>query len=163
MSDIFKFPKGYEVKVLRKEDVIASINANIIDKDVALEIVRKCELDAANFLREGRWASIPFIGSIRIPKTTKKFTSAETKAILEEAESALDRDKYLIFRKSIANDIGKQVKIERYYRYIVSKFAGKNTKTFKKFANKYGDVVARIICYTLSELSIAETDMINYE
>ena len=82
MSDIFKFPRGYDVKILRKSDVIASINANIIDKDVALAIVKKCEIDAANFLREGRWAGIPYIGNIRIPKGREKFLSEETQEIL---------------------------------------------------------------------------------
>lgn len=163
MSDVFKFPKGYEVKILRKEDVLASIDANIIDKDVALEIVKKCEIDAANFLREGCWASIPFIGNLRVPKTTKKLLSEETQAILGEAKTALDRDKFLLFRKSIAFDIGKQVKVERYYRYTVSKFVGKNPKFFKDMSAKYGDIAARFLCYTLCDLSMIETESEQYE
>lgn len=161
MSDIFRFPNGYDVKVLRKEDVLAAIDANITDKDVALEIVKRCEIDAANFLREGRWASIPFIGSIRIPKTALALMSDKTKELLDEAKQTLEHDKYVLFRNSVAKDIGKQVKIERYYRYVVSKFVGRNTKYFKTKANKNGDAYARFLAYTLSDISPIEIE--NYE
>lgn len=153
MSDIFRFPNGYDVKVLRKEDVLASIDANIIDKEVALEIVKRCEIDAANFLREGRWASIPFIGNIRIPRAREKFLSEETQEVLSEAKQTLERDKYLLFRKSVAADIGKKVKVERYYKYCVSKFVGKNPKLFRKLAAEKGDTYARIVAYTLSDVT----------
>lgn len=161
MSDIFKFPRGYDVKILRKSDVIASINANIIDKDVALAIVKKCEIDAANFLREGRWAGIPYIGNIRIPKGREKFLSEETQEILENARATLDKDKYLLFRKTVAADIGRQVKLEKYFCYQVSKFVGKNIKFFKKIAEKHGDNYARFLCYTLSGVNVIDSD--NYE
>ena len=154
MTDTLKFPRGgYDVRVLRKEDVIASIEDNIIDKDIALAIVKRCEIDAANFLREGRWAGIPFMGNIRIPKTVQRLMTEESKNIVSDAKENLDEDKYILFRKSFANDIGKQVKVERYYRYIVSKFVGKNQKFFKRIADKHGDEYARFLCYTLTELS----------
>ena len=161
MSDIFRFPGGYDVKILRKEDVLASIEANIVDKEVALEIVKRCEIDAANFIKEGRWASIPFIGNIRIPKFKEKFTSEETQNLLSEAEATLERDKYLLFRKSVAEDINKKIKIKRYFCYQVSKFVGKNPKFFKKVSEKHGDNYARLLCYTLSGINIVESN--NYE
>lgn len=154
MADTFNFPcGGYEVRVLRKEDVLACIDSNIIDKDVALAIVKKCEIDAANFLREGRWAGIPFIGNIRIPKTVQNFMTEETKAIFKEAEENLDRQKYILFRKQYSTEVGKRVKIERYYRYVVSRFVGRNQKFFKNVSKKYGDEYARFLCYTLSTIT----------
>lgn len=161
MSDIFRFPNGYDVKVLRKEDVLASIDANIIDKDVALAIVKRCEIDATNFLREGRWAGVPFIGGIRIPKTQLALISDKTKELLDEAKQNLDHDKYLLFRKSITGDIGKQVKLERYYKYTVSKFVGKNLRYFRLISSRKGDVYARLLSYTLSDISPLEAE--NYE
>jgi len=161
MADVFKFPNnGYDVKVLRKEDVLASIDRNIVDKEVALAIVKRCEIDAANFLREGRWAGIPFIGNIRIPQTVKMLTSDESKAILEEAKDTLDETRYLLFRKNYANDIGKQVKMERYYRYVVSKFVGKASKFFRRMADRDGELHARIVCYTLCDVIL---DNASYE
>lgn len=161
MSDIFRFPKGYDVKILRKEDVIASINANIIDKEVALEIVKRCEIDAANYLKEGRWASIPFIGNIRIPKAKAIGESEEIKNILQDARENLERDKYLLFRKSVYTDISKKLSIERYFCYQVSRFVGKHPKLFKKLAKKHGDNYARFLCYTLSDIDA--TEIANYE
>ena len=160
MQDTLKFPNGYEVKVVRKADILACIEENIIDKEVALAIVKQCEIDAANFLREGRWAGIPFIGNIRIPKTTQILMTEESKEIIEEAKENLDKDKYVLFRKSYLNDIGKRVKIERYYRYEVSKFVGKNQRFFKKLAAANGDEYARFLCYTLKELI---TEQYHYE
>ena len=161
MSDIFKFPNGYDVKVLRKEDVLASIDANIIDKEVALAIVKKCEIDATNFLREGRWASIPFMGGLRIPKTHLALISDKTKELLDEAKQNLEHDKYLLFRKSVTDDIGKRVKIERYYKYTVSKFVGKNLRYFRLIASRKNDGYARLLAYTLSDISPLEFE--NYE
>lgn len=159
MADTFRFPNGYDVRVLRKEDVLASIEHNIIDKEVALAIVKQCEIDAANFLREGRWAGIPFIGNIRIPKTVQKFNTIESKTILQEAEDSLETNKWLLFRKNYANEIGRQVKVERYYQYLVSKFVGRNMKFFRLVAKENGDMYARILCYTLSDLTLDS----NYE
>jgi hypothetical protein len=154
MADTFRFPnKGYEVKVLRKEDVLDSINKNIIDKEVALAIVKRCEIDAANFIKEGRWAGIPFIGNIRIPPAVQQLMSSEHQALVKEAEETLDAKKYVLFRHNLANDIGKQIKTERYYKYMVSKFVGKNQKFFKTIAKQHGDLYARFLCYTLTELS----------
>ena len=71
MTDTYKFPGGNDVKVIRKEDIINTINCNIVDKEVALAIVKQCEVDAANFLRKGRWTGIPFMGSIKVPDVVK--------------------------------------------------------------------------------------------
>ena len=69
MADTYKFPGGgYDVTVFKKQDVLDCIDKNILDKDVALAFIEQLEVDAANFLKEGRWTGIPFIGNIRIPK-----------------------------------------------------------------------------------------------
>ncbi len=161
MSDIFRFPNGYEVKVLRKDDVLASIENNIIDKEIALEIVKKCEIDAATFIREGRWASVPFIGAIRIPTAVKMLMSEETQELLAEAKQNLEHDKYVLFRQNVANDIGKRVKTERYYKYVVSKFIGRNPAWFKIKSATKGNLYTRVLAYTLSDLSPIELN--NYE
>lgn len=159
MPDVFKFPNdGYEVKVVRKEDIINTINENIIDKEVALALVTRCEIDATNFLREGRWAGIPFMGNIRITHTMKALMSEETKSVLEEAKENLDANKFILFRRAYCNDIGKHVKIERYYKYVVSKFVGKNQNFFNIISRRKGDKFARALCYTLIEPTVVEGD-----
>lgn len=69
MADVFRFPNdGYDVTIVKKQDILDCIDENIIDKEVALSIVEHCEKTAAEFISSGRWTGIPFIGNIRIPK-----------------------------------------------------------------------------------------------
>lgn len=163
MPEVRKFPPdGYEVTVLRKQDVLKCIDENIIDKEIALEIVRRCEIDATNFLKEGRWAGIPFLGNIRIPKIVQTFMSEETQKLMAEAKENLDENKYLLFRKQFATDTVKRQDRERYYKYELSKFIGKNLSFFRKQATKHGDKLARVICFTCRNMTIA-TEYNTYE
>ena len=66
-----KFPRGYDVTIVRKEDVLEAIDDNIIDKEIALDLIKQLELDASNFIKEGRWTSLPFIGTIRYNENKK--------------------------------------------------------------------------------------------
>lgn len=163
MSDTFRFPNGYDVHICRKREVIATIDENIIDKDVALLIVKQCELDAANFLREGRWAGLPFMGNIRVPKSKQILNSVETKELIEDARETLDKDKYVLFRKNLTIDIGKRIKAERYYKYIAAKFISKNARFFNRTSKKYGDYYARILCYTLADINIVSSTWQNLD
>ena len=157
MPNTFKFPpNGYEVTVLRKQDVLNCIEENIIDKEIALDIVRRCEIDATNFLKEGRWAGIPFIGNIRIPKQVQRFMSEDMQKTMRDARENLDKDKYLLFRKQVVDDTFRQIKEDRYYKYEVSKFVGKNLHIFKYLTTKYGDAMARFICFTLREMTAVD-------
>lgn len=157
MPNTFKFPpNGYEVTVLRKQDVLNCIEENIIDKEIALDIVRRCEIDATNFLKEGRWAGIPFIGNIRIPKQVQRFMSEDMQKTMRDARENLDKDKYLLFRKQVVDDTFKQIKEDRYYKYEVSKFVGKNLHIFKYLTVKHGDAMARFICFTLREMTAVD-------
>ena len=155
MPESRKFPPdGYQVTVLRKADILKCIQDNITDPEVVLDIVRRCEIDATNFLKEGRWAGIPFLGNIRIPKVVQKFISEETKQLMSDAKETLDADKYLLFRKEYATDVVKQEKYERYYKYELSKFVGKNLKFFRKISTKRGDAYTRMLCFTLRRMTI---------
>ena len=162
MPESRKFPpEGYQVTVLRKQDVLKCIDENIIDKEIALEIVRRCEIDATNFLKEGRWAGIPFLGNIRIPKIVETFISEDTQKLMAEAKENLDSNKYLLFRQQFAKDAVKREADERYYKYELSKFIGKNLRLFRKLAAIHGDKLARVICFSLREMTIA-TEYNNY-
>lgn len=157
MSDTFKFPNGgYDVTVVRKQDIIDCLDANVVDKDVVLAVISQCELDAANFISSGRWTGIPFIGSIRVPKRIQRIHSKEVQDLIEEAKNTLDKDRYLVFRHRLGSDINREERENRYYRYIVSHFVNNNRKFYNKLVKKEGEDVAQFICYTLSNLTIGE-------
>ena len=61
MSDIFRFPNGYEVKVLRKEDVLASIDANIIDCGIC-DVCNSNIMHSFRVEKEGYGLEAAFIG-----------------------------------------------------------------------------------------------------
>lgn len=157
MSDTFKFPNGgYDVTVVRKQDIIDCLDANVIDKEVVLAVISQCELDAANFISSGRWTGIPFIGSIRVPKRVQRMRTKEVQDLLEEAKNVLDKDRYLVFRHQLNGDIDREQREERYYRYMVSHFVNNNRKFYNKLVKKEGEATAQFICYTLSNLTVGE-------
>ena len=87
MSDTLRFPNGgYNVTVCRKQDILDCLDANVVDKEVVLAIITQCEIDATNFLKEGRWTGIPYLGNMRIPKYKEKFKEIGGREILEDAK-----------------------------------------------------------------------------
>lgn len=150
MSDTIKMPGGgYDVKVVRKEDIVKCIDDNIVDKDIMLEFISQLEVDATNFLSEGRWTSLPYIGTIRKNKYKEIINSKEYKELDETAKENLDKNKYLVFKKDVRRDIAIHLKYERLYRYNTSIIAKKNRKFFNYLVERKGDAVARLICYSL--------------
>ena len=150
-----QFPNGgYDVTVCRKQDILDCLDANIVDKDVVLAVISQCELDANNFIREGRWTGIPFLGNIRVPKRTQKLQSKEVQELIEEARNTLDRDKYYVFRKNLNVDLDREEKRERFFKYLVSSFANRNRRFYNKQVEKRGELGAQFLCYTLINISI---------
>lgn len=156
MADIFNFPNGYPVRICRKDDIINVINDNIIDKDIALELVKDCEQAAIEFLNQGCWASIPFIGNIRTPEVMVKAKQEEIKELIADAKDELDKDKYLLFRKNVYTDLAKQVKQDRYRNYMTSKFVKANIKFYKHLCSDFGENLAIFLCSTLYEMQEAK-------
>lgn len=164
MSDIYKFPNnGYDVIVCKKQDILDCIDSNIIDKEIALEIVSQCELDAANFIREGRWAGIPFIGNIRIPKSKLMEKDPAQQALIEEAKEQLDPKQYILFRKQLNVNNTERIKQERYYKYIVSIAVNKNRKLYKELCKTKGEVYARIFLFASKNITSINNEYVNLE
>ena len=159
MLDTFKFPNGNDVTVVRKQDVLDCIDANIIDKEIALEIVTMCELDANNFIREGRWTGIPFMGNIRKSKYIQ--LQEEQKELVAEAKENLSPERYVLFRKNLAIDNGKRAKAEKYYRYIVSQIVTKNRALFNSLCDEKGEPYARFILFAYSSIEPVDRKYLN--
>lgn len=167
MADTFKFPNGgYEVVVLRKADILKSIDDNIIDKELALAIVQQCEIDAANFISTGKWTGIPFIGNIRIPKAKQYETSDEQQALIEAAKQELDHTKYCLFRRELSAENARRAKYQRYTNYIASICINNNKALFKKYCKTKGDNWAKCYFGTIARMkpiNYDELDIADYE
>lgn len=167
MSDTFKFPNGgYEVTVHRKQDIIDCIDANIVDKEIALAIVEQCEIDAVNFIKEGKWTGLPFIGNLRIPKAKALELTSEQQLLIEEAKELIDPNQYILFRRQLSADNHKRAKYERYYRYMTSIAVNRNKKLYKKLCKEKGECYARIYLYGTIMITAVNNEFIefnNYE
>ena len=154
MNDTIKMPGGgYDVKVVRKEDILKCIDSNILDKDIMLAFINQFEVDASNFLSQGRWTSLPYIGTLRKNQYKETINSEEIRELDEAAKENLDRNKYILFRKNLRNDIAKAIKRERLYKYTLSQVVKKNKKFYDYLEKTKGEKIARVICYSMFELT----------
>ena len=164
MADTYKFPGGgYDVTVFKKQDVLDCIDKNILDKDVALAFIEQLEVDAANFLKEGRWTGIPFIGNIRIHKLRQLEESPEQQALIAEAKKNLDADKYILFRTQLGKENSKHIKQERYYRYITSIAISHNRRLYKKLCEEKGEYFGRIYLYASYNITSLDNEYIIFD
>ena len=157
MNDTIKMPGGgYDVKVVRKEDILKCIDSNILDKDIMLAFINQFEVDASNFLSQGRWTSLPYIGTLRKNQYKEALNSEERKELDEAAKENLDKNKYILFRKDLRNDIAKSIKRERLYKYTLSQVVTKNKKFYDYVEQTKGELYARVICHSMYELTSEE-------
>lgn len=163
MSQKMKFPNGgYDVNVVRKQEVLDCIDNNIIDKDIALDLIKQLEIDATTFIKDGKWTGIPFIGSIRVPRFRQLFQSENARILKENANELLDKESYIMFKKSLAADVQKRAKVERYYNYLLAQEMNKNMKVFKIWAKKYGELEAKIRLMTCHEMRTIDYYELHY-
>lgn len=160
MYNIFKFPNGgFDVEVCRKQDILDSLGDDV-DKELLLTIVTQCETDAINFINEGRWTGIPYLGNMRVPKNKQKFEEIGGREILETARQELDKKQYDVFKRDLNASIVIDIKKERLYRYMTSCFVTKNRKTYDRFLSQAASLninnvgaYARFMCYSCIELT----------
>ena len=161
MEDSYKFPGGDEVKVVRKQDIVNCIDYNIIDKEVALTIVQQCEVDAIGFLRQGRWAGIPFIGSIRANPIRKLEKSKEQQELIDAAYNSITPEQYVLFRRKLGHDNERRLKAQKYYNWVLASAVSKNRELFKKMCKEKGEHYTRIHFF-LSQGIVAVNNELDY-
>ena len=154
MNETIKMPGGgYDVKVVRKEDILKCIDSNIVDKDIMLAFINQFEVDATNFLSQGRWTSLPYIGTLRKNQYKEALNSKEIKELDEAAKENLDKNKYIVFKKNLRDDTIRHLKRERLYKYTLSQVVKKNKKFYNYLEKTKGEKIARVICYSMFELT----------
>ena len=163
MQDTYKFPGGKDVKVIRKEDIINTIKTNIVDTDVALAIVRQCEVDAVNFMKKGRLTGIPFMGTIKVPDTVRMSQTKEQKDLILAAMETTTNEQFVMFRRNLAYDNKVRIKARKYYNYVLSLSVTKNRNQFKKMCKEKGEAYARIHFFLLYSVTSVNNEYIPVE
>ena len=163
MQDTYKFSGGKDVKVVRKEDIINTIKTNIVDADVALAIVRQCEVDAVNFMKKGRLTGIPFMGTIKVPDTVRTSQTKEQKDLILAAMETNTNEQFVMFRRNLAYDNKIKIKARKYYNYVLSLSVAKNRNQFKKMCKERGEAYARIHFFLLYSVTSVNNEYIPVE
>ena len=163
MQDTYKFPGGKDVKVVRKEDIINTIKTNIVDTEVALAIVRQCEVDAVNFMKKGRLTGIPFMGTIKVPDTVRMSQTKEQKDLILAAMETNTNEQFVMFRRNLAYDNKIKIKARKYYNYVLSLSVAKNRNQFKKMCKERGEAYARIHFFLLYSVTSVNNEYIPVE
>ena len=160
MQDTYKFPGGKDVKVVRKEDIINTIKTNIVDTDVALAIVKQCEVDAVNFMKKGRLTGIPFMGTIKVPDTIRMSQTKEHKDLILAAMETNTNEQFVMFRRNLAYDNKVKIKARKYYNYVLSLSVAKNRNQFKKMCKERGEAYARLHFFLLYSVTSVNNEYI---
>lgn len=153
-----KFPGGYTVRVVRKEDILATIDANITDKDVVLDVIKHCELSAANYISSGQWATVPYMGSFKLNLKRMK-VKKQLAEFSEGVEGLIDkhddqeRARYYLFKKQISEEAGRKIKQESAYNYIVALGVTKHAVEYNRVYRKLGKFAARLYIYFLMNVT----------
>lgn len=163
MQDTYKFPGGKDVKVVRKEDIINTIKTNIVDTEVALAIVRQCEVDAVKFMKKGRLTGIPFMGTIKVPDTIRMSQTKEQKDLILAAMETNTNEQFVMFRRNLAYDNKIKIKARKYYNYVLSLSVAKNRNQFKKMCKEKGEAYARIHFFLLYSVTSVNNEYIPVE
>lgn len=164
MSKIYRFPNnGYEIEVVRKDDVIASIENNIIDKDVAYEIINQLEIDAATMLSDGKWVGIPKFGNIRANPFGYRAMTEEDKEKVRNAKEVLSHDKYVMFRKETIIKNNERVKINRFFNYTLSMSINRNKQLYKRLCVTRGEKWTNIYFYAMFNVKAITNDWLIFE
>lgn len=156
MKETFNYPNGgFEFTVVHKEDIIETINANIKDKEVILEIIKNLEVDATSFINQGRWTGIPYLGSIKFKKGKLMNRQKEQAELIDEAFNTLNKKEYYLFRTKLAQENDKVIRNNRLYAWMTSLAAHRNIKLYKSLVKNYGDNIAKVMICSLFKVTEA--------
>ena len=154
LQESYRFPNGgHEVRIVRKQEILDCIDANITDKEIALAIIEKLELDCSNFLREGKWCGIPHMGNIRIPVARQYRKSEEQQALLEDVKNE-DTDTYIMFRRQLNAHNEQKARFLKSYNYLVSIMINRHPTYYKTLCKEKSFNVARMLMYGLGKIRV---------
>ena len=133
MPTTYKFPHGYDILVYDREDIIECLDKNVTDKEVVLELINQLMIDAKQFIADGVWTGIPYLGSIRKDELREELKSEEIQNKIKEAKEVLPSTEFRKFRINIQKHLAsKRYKNEK-FKITVSKFQLQNKELYREY------------------------------
>ena len=155
MSDeleLRKFPAagGYYVTIVNKNDVLKTIDDNIIDKEIAYQIITSLELSCQKYVSAGDIAGIPYVGKIK--ERLEATIIRKNKEALTDAKEALDREQYIAFKRALFADEGKRYKYNKVYKLEIARVVSHYRKQYWNYVDTIGEVKADIMFHGIAHL-----------
>ncbi len=121
------FPySNIEITIVKKDDILKTIDENILDKEIANELISHLEVRAEKSLRDHKWTGFPYLGSIRIPPGLSDETLNRQRDAKEWAFRNLEKNEYLMFVKQCAYDNHQINKYRAYFDVLKTRAINKN-------------------------------------
>lgn len=146
----FPAPDGYDVTLVNKNDVLKTIDDNIIDKEIAYEIITSLELSCQKYVSAGDIAGIPYIGKIK-----ERLTAAiarKNKETLASAREVLDREHYIAFKYTLVTDEAKRFNYNKVYKLEIARVASHNRRQYWNYVDTVGEAKADIMFHGIAHL-----------
>lgn len=150
--EVRKFPAmgGYDVTIVNKNDILKTIDDNIIDKEIAYEIITSLELSCQKYVSAGDSAGIPYIGKIK-ERLSSAIAREHTEA-LNDAKEVLDREHYIAFKRALFIDESRRYKYNKVYKLEIVRVVNNNRRQYWNYVDTIGEVKADIMFHGIAHL-----------
>lgn len=149
MSEVHKYPNGYDVTVCNRRDILACLDENIVDKQVLSAIIEDLEDNIWTYIQDGKSAGIPYLGSISFIEDKKIRNSEEIKELKREGRELMSKEEYCMFKHKLNKEIQASVGRDRFYKYTIATFITHNFGYFRFLCKTHTEAEARLISYSM--------------
>lgn len=147
-THIIKFPHGFkEIQYVDRDDVLKTIDDNILDKDVAMELIEQTEHLIAEYASHGVWCSLPYMGALSESVYSNFKKDPENKKAIEEVRSILDTKQFRVFSRRLGQTEIIRFKRKRTFEFYASIEINKDKYNYFKLSRNKGENYAKLVYY----------------
>lgn len=153
MSELSRFnAKDHPDLIVTREDIIATIQENILDGELINDIIENVEKQIRNRAESLRRVSIPYIGAI-VPNEAK-LDAIEHRELMASKQRELTKEQYQKFRKDFIRSRYRLRKGMRSKRIIIDRTIRTNSKrAARMFRSPFPDKYVRTYFYFMALLA----------
>lgn len=141
-----KFPySNYDVVIVEKDDILKTIDDNIIDKEVARALIDSLEIKAYEYLKEEQGVSLPYLGTIRIPDGLKRENRLRNKDAIQYAYEHFSKPKYVAFIKDMNKLNKERINFQALLSSAFEIMKKKYPDIYKELYAKNGELYAKLV------------------
>lgn len=143
-ENIKKFPYSqYDVVIVEMDDILKTIDDNIIDKEVARELISSLEVTAYNHLKEEKGVSFPYFGTVRIPDGLTRENRMRNRDAIKAAYETLDKARYVAFVKDMSRYNKERIKFRNLHDNVFTIMKRKYPDLYKEMYAEKGELYAK--------------------